>query len=64
MSVQDLVTGKDRDPRNCVFRIVNKSRNGWLTCQLFGEQDGRMIPDGFLCKFRTSDMVPFNGGAK
>ena len=64
MSAQDLVIGNSGDPRNAVFKILRRSRNGWLTCQLFGEQDGRRINDGFICKFRTSDMVPFNGGAK
>jgi len=64
VNAQDLVIGKDRNPSNCVFRVISKSPNGWLTCQLFCEQNGRMIPDGFICKFRTSDMMPLNGGAQ
>jgi hypothetical protein len=64
VSAGELVIGNSRDPRNAVFKILQRSRNGWLTCQLVGEQDGRRIPDGFVCKFRTGDMVPFTGGDK
>lgn len=57
------VIGKDR-MACAVFRVVRISRNGWLTVKYLGDVGGRRFADGFVCKFRTTEMMPFNGGAK
>lgn len=62
MSVGDLITGDGRYGNgDAVFRVLRVSRNGWLTCQHWGDRAGRRTANSFICKWRVREMLPWKG---
>ena len=58
MKIGDLVIGAKRDPGNVVFKIVGTKKGGWLACDVYCEQNGKLIrPFNAPFKFRTSEVV-------
>jgi len=62
MATGTLIIVRPANPNHAVFRVLRISRNGWLTCQLYGGQDGSLTRDGFVCKWRSSEVELWNGG--
>jgi len=50
------------DPACVVFRVIERTRNGWLRCLIHCEQNGQPIPGDHVFRFRVGDMVAWEGG--
>lgn len=50
------------DPACVVFRVVDRTCNGWLRCHVHAEQNGTPIPGDAVFRFRASEMEVWNGG--
>jgi hypothetical protein len=64
MNPGDLIIGKARCASFVVFKVLSVTRNGWLKVQHHSDQQGNLVTDGFICKFRSGSMTLFNGGGK
>lgn len=57
MSKGSLVTAKNDHPANVVFRVDDRTRNGWLTCSVICQQDGSLLTtSSYAFRLRCSDM--------